>query len=785
MKRPLFDINNIILIVILILDIYISRSYGIEVVRILVFQPELFVSAEIWSNNYQEKVNEFFYNKNVNHPILSEVFLEFEFIEYMPANSSVNMEYHDDVGFIIDELKNGAFDMMILDERILFCDNSFIEHDFLFEYDVQKPSHKLLQNLSKFQKTDPLNLNFHNEKVLKDGYIDNTLYALPYDIDFDLLYYYNYDPFSENLVNKMESLTWDELVNELSIPPSHPLKISLALDNDLLDFYVEYINCHYNLTTEYDPLYYKVLYNETSEELFDNFYNTIMSYTEEFIESSLYLQQNDAFLSFMNGESIFYWGKASNHFIFESNEKISSSLPPKHITSMNKRYLILNKNSELDKTLLWIIAKELTSKEMQLFRAEKFGNIPTFNITQKETDPDIKHYCETHQQLCQHLEIMKPIHVKDIFSGKYTPAFFEIIFYLLDAIRYFLENNDRDDMINELKNTFELVTVNMGVFNTLSFIVTGIFSIIKHPYMKIISPIFCILIIFGCIINMNKLLFEIPPYWIGKIKLFYIFGCIRINLIYLPMFVVTYRIYRICRSLTIIPNGLNNKILFGIITVLLSIQLIYKIIIIFVSDFYYVSYTDIFSGRYPSSNYSYSEFHDEIHRLYLYIVFFCLVYMIVATKKEAKRFGDISYSYIIVILNICDFMTDTLLIKISQDNYSFYFFLLVFLNCLINFICIYILVGTRLLFIMIAPPEYELSLEKNYDLKDFIPITFSKNKYFEFISRIKKNILMYISSKDNINKFGDYTYSKSNGEAHSYYSDIDNMTIESEFRTND
>ncbi|OUM56916.1 hypothetical protein PIROE2DRAFT_65300, partial [Piromyces sp. E2] len=295
--------------------------------------------------------------------------------------------------------EDGSFDLMIIDERSLFVDISFMETYYMELGFGRNPSKQHILNLSKY--IDPELLKFHDPKILKDGYINDDLYALPYETDFDLLYYRPKDTISQNLVKKMESVNWDEMVYQIMEIDNYPLEMAISHDNDLFNFFFEYTSNKYNLTKAYDPNYFKVFYNDTANDIFDSFFNVVATYTNNTIDSALFLPYEDALLNFINGESIFFRGKASHHHLFsslsddtmenteeintESNFSFASTLPPKYISAKFNKYLIVNKHSEVDKDLLIDVALELTSKNMQLYRANNLGNIPTFDFSSFST----------------------------------------------------------------------------------------------------------------------------------------------------------------------------------------------------------------------------------------------------------------------------------------------------------------------------------------------------------------------------------------------------------------
>ena len=142
----------------------------------------------------------------------------------------------------------------------------------------------------------------------------------------------------------------------------------------------------------------------------------------------------------------------------------------------------------------------------------------------------------------------------------------------------------------------------------------------NHPYIKVISPLFCNLIVVGCILNITKLLKFIPPYSLGKIKFFLILETLGTNLIYMPMFAVSYRIYRIFKTKSFMANTLNNKRLFILVLIAISIAVTYNLVVVFTSNFYYEAVGSVDDGRIPVGYYSNFYILKRIYQLYLGIV---------------------------------------------------------------------------------------------------------------------------------------------------------------------
>jgi len=103
---------------------------------------------------------------------------------------------------------------------------------------------------------------------------------------------------------------------------------------------------------------------------------------------------------------------------------------------------------------------------------------------------------------------------------------------------------------------------------------------------------------------MIKILSDLPPFSIGKVMTYFVVDSIGVNLVYLPMFVVTYRIYRIFQSRSIISKSLSDKRLLIVIIVIMIVTLLYnsdvnKVFTLLTSEFYFSTYDDIIDSRYP------------------------------------------------------------------------------------------------------------------------------------------------------------------------------------------
>eukprot|EP00833_Pecoramyces_ruminatium_P010981 jgi/Orpsp1_1/1185013/evm.model.c7180000091959.1 len=436
-------------------------------IKIFIRQPDMpyIYDTYEWSIYYNELMNKKF-DEMVERDgisILKNVDLNFTFYEYEPMTSSYPAYYlfiDDLVYYWIDD---PSYDLFVFDDRLLFSEFSFMESDYVESYfRDRKFSVNYLVNLSEYINKD--DLKFNHPRILDDGISDDfgkrELYGLPYEMDFEVLYYFNDDDKANAIVKDMKNLTWDDVWKKIE-SSNDRLKVALGDDNDMFSFFIEYTNGKYNMTKEYDKYFYNMLYNDTAESIFTSFRQLIENFSDEGIKNTILTIQDDAYDQFMIRNTTFFKGKASHHYIFDNDEenrsKISMTLPPKYLSTVIEKYLTISKLSNIDTKVLVEAAKILTSKEMQLFKAEHFGSIPTFDISKKNEDNDIKSFCQSQSTICDWIEKMKRIVLKDFFKSRYSSPLFEIELTLSPRFKkHYLMNNDISTMIFVFKNMHEL-----------------------------------------------------------------------------------------------------------------------------------------------------------------------------------------------------------------------------------------------------------------------------------------------------------------------------------------
>ncbi|ORX48397.1 hypothetical protein BCR36DRAFT_354705 [Piromyces finnis] len=266
----------------------------------------------------------------------------------------------------------------------------------------------------------------------------------------------------------------------------------------------------------------------------------------------------------------------------------------------------------------------------------------------------------------------------------------------------------------------------------------------EHPYIKVVSPLFCNIVVFGCILNIISIVIRLPPYFILKARLFIVFTTIKYCCIYIPMFIITYRIYRIFNSKLVISKSLSNKRLLLLFFGIFLATTIYRTIIAFIDNVYYMSYGDILTARFPMYEYNAYDYDHYVYEYYLHGISYLLIFFIIIVGKNSRKFGDISYIYLVFVINVLDYTLEELLIYLSSDHYGRNFVLITLINCVVTLICIYMLVGCRIIFVMISP---SLTNANSEDLKEFIPLKLTKMGYTKIVEKMNS----IKSSSKNVN----------------------------------
>eukprot|EP00833_Pecoramyces_ruminatium_P008097 jgi/Orpsp1_1/1182129/evm.model.c7180000080020.1 len=855
-------------------------------IKILVKQPDMpsTVQAKQWEMNYENLINNFLKEKNVNDSLLKDIQVSFNFFEYYPVNENNTSEYLNYFKSTIDDWINSKYDMMILDDRILFSDKALIETDSVeYYFKSRTPTKDHLLDLTDY--IDMNSLQFNDQKILQDAQLDGKLYGLPYEMDYDLLYHINlsFNMTHEEFKESIRKYSWEDLLKHNSNSNSNsniqPFVPSFGDEDDFLNFFLEYAFNNYELSLENGD-FFNVFFNKNADSLFNLYKEYVYTVSKNNLNNTIYISQDDACQAFLNEKVLFFKGKASHHTIInnvnintltninlttlknntlsqslqrryesdtndvqynnqsttsisqntDSNENeqeqeettqtkkqnnnntktksqnnqnttttstsqdnslintpppvntnttttidnsVVFTLPPKYYSIVNEKYLVVNRHSKKNVKILTEIAKQLTSKEMQLLRAKQFGAIPTFDLTQTEKDQDIQSYCQSEPEICENSKVMKRIYIKDVFASEYSPSFFEIRLFLPSLLkRYIYNNSDLEALKLNFKNIKHLITSDMSANKKILPIVLGgltLWSLIimsyvyryrNHPYILVISSKFCSIIILGLILSINAPLLVMPPYSTLIAKISYIYDAITYTLIILPMFGITYRIIKIYKSKLITPESFHDKYLFAGMGIVFFIYLAYKLVIVFTHEFYYISSGYINKSRYP-------KYYFNNCTLY----FICLICALFKAGEVSKKITNILFIISILFLTIVNYIVSKFYNKLATKNYSINFLFLSLLYSFIAVLCIYLLIVKRIFYIALYESELAIVCEqnKNYipskNLVGFIPLIKSKEHYYYMIDKYMNRIDTDLKNSCSINLKNSYSINHKNSSS--------------------
>jgi len=638
--------NKILLF--LIVFIYYSITVCAEKQKITIFMKQSDIPWNLLNEDwdrYKNELNEYFEEQTKNDEKLNNYKLDI--VYYIPEeNDNTNDQSSELVymNYLSDQLPTGEFDLIILNERILFNEMAFMENeDIIINNRYKKPSFELLHDLTGY--INQKDLKFHDSKILSGGTYDNKTIGIPYEYDFDVMYYRNEEEYSkayndtQGLLENMEKYSWAELLRQID-KNSQAFKISLSDDNDLLNLIIEYTSDYYNIPSKYNPNHIKMFYNGTSV-YFTKLRDLIKSVSvNNDVKNVPLTTLDDSYKIFLGGNSTFFKAKASYNTLFKSNNttnEIPLTLPPKNRSATTFKYLVANKFSKIEPDILSSIILLLTSKEAQLYRSKKFGNIPTFDFSKKKSDSDLQTYCEDNPTLCQCLDKIKQINIRDIFNSETAVSFYEILCYAPAEYKNYFISNNLDNIKNFLISMNEFITDHLGIYKTLSLLVVALAIIFfiyfmylnykfrEHPYVKVLSPLFSNLIIIGCIISMLRFIKFLPPFSNSKIKLFLIVDAISTNLIFIPMFAIIYRIYMVFKTKSFSSTMISNTRLLICTLSVIMISIIYSLIVITSCNFYYKSLGSINVARIPVGLYTNYETYSIINQAYLTFIV-CIIF---------------------------------------------------------------------------------------------------------------------------------------------------------------
>jgi len=651
------------------------------ILKILMKQPDEIYNPEEWSKIHEEKINEYLAENNKNNSELKNIRISITYLEHSPYNSTnyqssiiptksnstityseddeddslYFLDFSDMVNKLESEEKQ-KYDFVVLDNYMLFSEIALIESELMSRFKNRKPTISYLLNLSENIEKLEKEITFNDPRFLEDAKYNGQYYGLPYELDFNVLFYNNTSDNSNYLAKRMSTISWSGLISSLMAIKSNNNKMTIGLtdDIDFLSYFMEFTSDKYNLSDQADPNFFELFYNKTSDKVYKNFRDYLMSCSSNNITSAFQVTLNDAFTSFKEGRSAFIKGKASYYDIFkkrvssieneEGGEGVDEgklntfdvSLPPKFKSSIIEKYLCINKHSTHDVSLLTKIALQLTSKQMQLYRAEQFGSIPTFDISKRNDDINTNTYCQTHAKICDMIQNMKHVNLKSIFNSKYSAPLIEIIALLPKHFRKCLVQNEINSMPDVFRSINEPLTNVMSIVNALCYIliiVTSAFTgftmylINKYktnPYIKVFTPSILIITMSGIILNIIKIFQYLSPYFELKTRIVISIETLSDNLIYIPMIMIVYGLITILKGELVNSADKTSenfkKIGVIVIVTISSLFIICRLVTIIFSDFYYESNGNIIQSRFPEIVIGSLTFLNLIYKIYIYTV---------------------------------------------------------------------------------------------------------------------------------------------------------------------
>jgi hypothetical protein len=694
-------------------------------IKILTEKSDL-LSIQEW-NNYCSSLKNFFTTTNADNSLIHGYDIEFSYNNNVPTDKKSTKDYETYAKNIVDQLKSNNYDMMIVDDKFLFGDVAYIESKYIDD-NVGRQLHEYYLDLTN--EVSQNSLSFHDSKLFQQGFLDNHLYALPFEKDFHLLYYRNINTNINDL--DMGTISWDDILSiksgSSSTTSSYPLSVAYGNDDELLETFMEYVQGKVDISGR-NNINFENLYNESSSNIYSSFKKFVVSTnpTETDINKLTDITIENAYNALKKDESLFFKGKAS-HFSYltksDVNNNISAKLPPKNTSVLTTRYLVINSSSLIDKKVLVEVALQLTSKEIQLYKAEQFGKIPTFDLAQKSSDTSIQTYSEKNSDISGFIEKLNPMYLKDIFSNKYSAPLLEIRALLPEDIRKYVKDGNDQSLSNVLENTKNLLMDKVGVAHLptillyVPIIIFALFAIVviilifkyrNHPYLKIFSPNFCILSILGITLNIISPLFRMEINSISKCKFIYVYETIYTDLTLFPMVAVTYRIYTIYhnKSKDIKNKNLNRRI-YTLFIVGLLLMIIYSACSSFlVLKFFFQANGTIDTYRQPLCTYNSGGILEWIERRINEAIYIVMIFLIIVTGRISKKFGEFKYIYCMFFIGIMEYGFNYILSILPSNKYFGFYLLTIVINSILNSLLIYYLVGSRLIYCIKHPNDSE------------------------------------------------------------------------------
>eukprot|EP00833_Pecoramyces_ruminatium_P018415 jgi/Orpsp1_1/1192447/evm.model.d7180000093317.1 len=460
----IFIIKFSLFLIIFVLSVKVKAEVKEETIRILMKKPDI-VNLNT-KENYSTLFNDFLNNNyskknNYNVKIVVDYYTPNCNAHYDVYNVN-NSGYGDFLYHVIKYLKENTYDMFIMDDEFLFSDVSLVKNYYISRYfDFEENYlYKYYLELSDFINEETLAKNYDRD-MLEKGYVledDNKiLYGLPFELDFDVLYYYE----KEIDLKKYYWENQPDWENILTSEFSSSLELGLGDAESLMNYFIEYVANLYDTPngdlfkkkkTEYETIhpnnelnYFDIFYKTSSD---DNLYLPFKNHTHHYLGNDAIQKMNTtlskAFETFSKKEKFIFKGKAS-YYSFKPPDTSIISLP-KNYTVFNEKFLVINKNSGVKKEILIDTALALTSGEMQLHKAKVLNTIPAFNIKKeyrnsKDGDGDavILSYCQEHQVICDLMKTLNPIWMTEMFyKNKFSAPFWEARLLLPNEIRKFI-----------------------------------------------------------------------------------------------------------------------------------------------------------------------------------------------------------------------------------------------------------------------------------------------------------------------------------------------------------
>jgi len=700
-----------------------------NVIKILTEKPDIITQGN-WET-YNSLIKTFFTSTNADNNVISNLDIQFSYNNDEPVDKKTPEDFEKYAKFVVKELQEANYDMMILDGNFLFSDVAHIESLYI-DKRYKREIHLNYKDLTPavYRET----LNYNDPKIVEDGYLNDVLYALPFEKDFDVLYYHTNNPEIANI--DMNNLTWDDLLT-INTGANSPKSLSIAYGNDdeLLNLFTEYTNSKFDLSGK-NNANFKAFYNETSKDVYNSFKNFVSKSTAlPDLNQLSDITLEKAYDAFIKNECAFFKGKASHYrFLVKENKNndVAVKLLPKNTSDLTKKYLVVNKHSTKDEKVLIELAVKLTSKEMQFYRAEQFGKIPTFDLNKKDSDPTIKSFVDNNNEMVGLMQSLKVLHMKDIFSSKNSAPFMEIRSLLPGVIRKYLKDGNTNEITNTLENTKELLMdkknvihvptyllyIPMALFVLTALVILGlVFKYRNHPYLKIYSPGFCSISIIGIIFSILSFAFRMENTSVDKCRYYYIYASIYTDLTLFPMVAITYRIYTIYKNKARdnkIKN-LNVRVYIIFVLALLAMIVYAYCVSMFIIKYFLQSYGTITTYRLPNCEYRGNGIYESIERRVNELIYIIMIILVICTGKVSKKYGEFKYIYIMFCVGIMEYGFNFILAKLPSNGYFGYYILTVVINMFLNLLLIYYLIGSKLIYCIKHPNDTE-----PYNLQDLL-----------------------------------------------------------------